>query len=61
MPALPHLLIEQLTYLLFLKMADERGARVPKDCEMTQVGKWVSENVRNFTLTIPSLPVKVPP
>ncbi len=25
--------IEQLTYLLFLKMADERGAKVPKDCD----------------------------
>jgi len=25
--------IEQLTYLLFLKMADEREAKVPKDCD----------------------------
>src|SRR3989442_9360267 len=25
--------IEQLTFLLFLKMADERGAKVPKDCD----------------------------
>jgi type I restriction enzyme M protein len=25
--------IEQLTSLLFLKMADERGAKVPKDCD----------------------------
>jgi type I restriction enzyme M protein len=25
--------IEQLTYLLFLKMADERGVEVPKDCD----------------------------
>lgn len=25
--------IEQLTYLLFLKMADERGVTVPKDCD----------------------------
>ena len=25
--------IEQLTYLLFFKMADERGAKVPKDCD----------------------------
>src|SRR5437867_12599254 len=25
--------IEQLTYLLFLKMADERSAKVPKDCD----------------------------
>jgi type I restriction enzyme M protein len=24
--------IEQLTYLLFLKMAEERGADVPKGC-----------------------------
>jgi type I restriction enzyme M protein len=25
--------IEQLTYLLFLKMADERGVTVPKNCD----------------------------
>ena len=25
--------IEQLTYLLFLKMADERGLELPKDCD----------------------------
>lgn len=25
--------IEQLTYLLFLKMADERGVEIPKDCD----------------------------
>src|SRR5262249_21675757 len=25
--------IEQLTYLLFLKMADERGIELPKDCD----------------------------
>src|SRR2546428_14045484 len=25
--------IEQLTYLLFLKMADERGIALPKDCD----------------------------
>ncbi len=25
--------IGHLTYLLFLKMADERGAKVPKDCD----------------------------
>jgi len=24
---------EQLTYLLFLKMADERAAKIPKDCD----------------------------
>src|SRR5437879_2121637 len=24
--------IEQLTYLLFLKMAEERGAEIPKEC-----------------------------
>src|SRR5450631_1445942 len=24
--------IEQLTYLLFLKMADEKGVEIPKDC-----------------------------
>ena len=27
--------IEQLTYLLFLKMADEKGVEIPDDC------KWV--------------------
>ena len=25
--------IEQITYLLFLKMADERGIKIPKDCD----------------------------
>src|SRR5438874_13690669 len=25
--------IEQITYLLFLKMADERGIAIPKDCD----------------------------
>jgi type I restriction enzyme M protein len=25
--------IEQITYLLFLKMADERGIDIPKDCD----------------------------
>ncbi|KAB2908721.1 MAG: SAM-dependent DNA methyltransferase [Kofleriaceae bacterium] len=25
--------IEQITYLLFLKMADERGVKIPKDCD----------------------------
>jgi type I restriction enzyme M protein len=25
--------IEQITYLLFLKMADERGIPIPKDCD----------------------------
>jgi type I restriction enzyme M protein len=27
--------IEQITYLLFLKMADERGIELPKDCDWT--------------------------
>jgi type I restriction enzyme M protein len=32
--------IEQLTYLLFLKMADERGIELPKDCDWpTLIGK----------------------
>jgi len=25
--------IEQLTYLLFLKMADEKGIKIPRDCD----------------------------
>jgi type I restriction enzyme M protein len=29
--------IEQLTYLLFLKMADERGAEIPKGCDWTSL------------------------
>jgi len=29
--------IEQLTYLLFLKMADERAAKVPKDCDWSSL------------------------
>lgn len=35
--------IEQLTYLLFLKMAEERGATVPKDCD------WESLKARSGT------------
>ena len=35
--------IEQLTYLLFLKMADERSAKVPKDCD------WDSLKTRSGT------------
>ena len=29
--------IEQLTYLLFLKMADERGVEIPKGCDWTSL------------------------
>ena len=35
--------VEQLTYLLFLKMADERSAKVPKDCD------WDSLKTRSGT------------
>src|ERR1700754_2624339 len=35
--------IEQLTYLLFLKMAEERGVMIPKDCD------WASLKVRSGT------------
>ena len=31
--------IEQLTYLLFLKMADETGAEIPKGCDWTSLKK----------------------
>ncbi|OGL50658.1 MAG: restriction endonuclease subunit S [Candidatus Schekmanbacteria bacterium RIFCSPLOWO2_02_FULL_38_14] len=31
--------IEQLTYLLFLKMADERGVEIPKDCTWESLKK----------------------
>src|SRR2546427_8228670 len=38
--------IEQLTFLLFLKMADERAAKVPKDCD------WASlKDLSGTTLT----------
>jgi type I restriction enzyme M protein len=29
--------IEQLTYLLFLKMADERGVEIPKGCDCSSL------------------------
>ena len=34
--------IEQLTYLLFLKMADERGAKVPEGAATGQVAQGPS-------------------
>jgi type I restriction enzyme M protein len=35
--------IEQITYLLFLKMADERGVKIPRDCD------WPSLRTRSGT------------
>ena len=45
--------IEQLTYLLFLKMADERGAKVPKDCD------WESLKAKSGMLTSPRFSIQV--
>jgi len=50
--------IEQLTYLLFIKMADEKGIELPKDCdwetlknksgtELTDHYLWVLQKLRN--------------
>ena len=39
--------IEQLTYLLFLKMADERGVELPKDCD------WAALSDRSRHATSP--------
>ena len=38
--------IEQITYLLFLKMADERGLKLPKDCD------WPSLAARSGTALV---------
>lgn len=39
--------IEQLTYLLFLKMADERGVEVPKNCDWPTLYKQSGTNLTN--------------
>ena len=36
--------IEQITYLLFLKMADERGIAIPKDCDWPTLRDWIAES-----------------
>lgn len=39
--------IEQLTYLLFLKMADERGIELPKDCDWPTLIKKSGTDLQN--------------
>lgn len=37
--------IEQLTYLLFLKMADEKGIKIPKGCDWESLKKEAGTNL----------------
>lgn len=40
--------IEQITYLLFLKMADERGIKVPEDCEWPTLRDKAGTDLTDF-------------
>ena len=43
--------IEQITYLLFLKMADERGIAIPKDCDWPTLRDYTgTELTDHYTL-----------
>lgn len=44
--------IEQLTYLLFLKMADERGVEVPKNCDWPTLYKQSGTNLTDHYVDV---------
>src|SRR3989454_913449 len=44
--------IEQLTYLLFLKMADERGIELPKDCDWRSLVKKSGTDLRDHYIDL---------
>jgi len=44
--------IEQLTYLLFLKMADERGIELPKDCNWQSLVKKSGTDLRDHYIDL---------
>ena len=44
--------IEQLTYLLFLKMADERGIELPKDCDWPTLYKQSGTNLTDHYVDV---------
>src|ERR1041385_7697882 len=44
--------IEQLTYLLFLKMADERGVELPKDCDWPTLNKRTGTELNDHYIDV---------
>jgi type I restriction enzyme M protein len=44
--------IEQITYLLFLKMADERGIAIPKDCDWPTLRDYVGTELADHYIDI---------
>ena len=44
--------IEQITYLLFLKMADERGIAIPKDCDWPTLRDYVGIELTDHYIDI---------
>ena len=44
--------IEQITYLLFLKMADERGIAIPKDCDWPTLRDYVGTELTDHYIDI---------
>src|ERR1700736_714568 len=44
--------IEQLTYLLFLKMADERGIELPKGCDWATLYKQTGTVLINYYVDV---------
>src|SRR5438876_124753 len=52
--------IEQLTYLLFLKMADERGIELPKDCDWPSLVKKSGTDLRDHYIDLLRKPGQQP-
>ena len=44
--------IEQITYLLFLKMADERGIAIPKDCDWPTLRDYIGTELTDHYIDI---------
>ena len=44
--------IEQITYLLFLKMADERGIAIPKDCDWPTLRDYTGTELTDHYIDI---------
>jgi type I restriction enzyme M protein len=44
--------IEQITYLLFLKMADERGIAIPEDCDWPTLRDYTGTELTDHYIDI---------
>jgi hypothetical protein len=44
--------IEQITYLLFLKMADERGVELPKGCDWPSLREKTGTELTDFYIDV---------